>query len=142
MYRTAKMSYMVGDVMVWNKEHNVQTQRNWLSCFARRLSSFLVAFGTARVSKSSSPLSSLPEEPRQLSSPHKTFVPHSARPDNGEAPLSVDGRNESRVKDMPRMPFPVLQTSQTGSLMGQGKQRLAGHTARIRLETPPIPETP
>jgi len=142
MYRTTKKSYMVGDVMVWNEEHNVQTQRNWFSCFTRRLSSFLVAFGTARVSESSSPLSALPEEPRQLSSPHKTFVPHSAWPDNGEAPLSVYGRNEPHVKDVPRMPFPVLQMSQTGSLVGQGKQRLAGHTTRIRLETPPVPETP
>ncbi len=132
----------MGDVMVWNEERNVQTQRNWFSRFARKLSSFLVAFGTARVSESSSTLSSLPGEPRQLSSPYKTFVPHSVWPDNSEAPLSVDGRNESRVKDVPRVPFPVLQTSQTGSLMGQSGQRLAGHTTRIRLETPPVPETP
>jgi len=142
MYCTAKISYMVGDVMVWNEERNIQAQRNWLSRFAGRLGSFLAVSGTARGSESSSTPSSLPEEPRQLSGPHKTFVPHAVRPDNSEVPLSVDGSNGFRVKDAPSMPFPALQTSKTGSLMGQSRQRLAGHTARIRLETPPVPETP
>jgi len=36
----------------------------------------------------------------------------------------------------------VLQTPQTGSPTGQSRQRLAGHTTKIRLETPPVPETP
>jgi len=135
---TQRERFMVSDVMVWNENRNVQTQRNWLSRFTRGLGSFLTAFGTTRGSESSSTLSSLPEEPQQLSSPHKTSMPHSVWPDNSEAPLSVDGSNGSRVKDVPR----VLQTPQTGSLMEQSRQRLAGHTTKIRLEAPPVPETP
>jgi hypothetical protein len=145
---------MVSDVMVPTEKCNVQTQRNWPSRLARRLGLFFTAFGTARDAESSSTLSSLAlaEEPRQLSSSSKTFVPHAVWSDNSEASLSVEssseaplpanGSNESGVKDAPRMPFPVLQTSQIGSLMEQSRQRLAGHTTKIRLETPPVPETP
>ncbi len=141
MYFITKITYMVGDVMAWNEKRNVQAQRNWLSRFAGRVGSFLAVSGTTKGSESSSTPSSLPEEPRQLSGPHKSFVPY-AVPDNSEAPLSINGSNGPHAKDMARMPFPVLQASQTGSLMGQGRQRLAGHIARVRLETPPVPETP
>ena len=43
MYCTARMSYMMGDVMVWNEERNVQTQRNWFSRFADWVSEQVVA---------------------------------------------------------------------------------------------------
>src|SRR5437899_13042373 len=109
------MSYMVGDVMVRNEERNVQTQCNWLSRLTQRLSRSLIGFGGRGGSESSSTPSFLPEEPRQLSGPHKAFVPHAVLPDNREATLSTDGSTESRMKDAPVMPFPMLQASQNGS---------------------------
>jgi len=136
------MNKMVGDVMVLNEERNGQTQRNWLARFTGGLSSSLARFGAGKGSGSSSPVSSLPEEPRQLFYPHKTFIPPSVLPDNCEVFLSGNGSNESRIKDGSSMPFPMPQASQMGSSMGQSRQRLAGHLAKIRLETPPVPETP
>ena len=148
--------------MVRNEERNVQTQCNWLSRLTRRLSRSLIGFGGKGGSESSSTPSSLPEEPRQLSRPHKAFVPHTVLPDNREAMLSADGSIKSHVKDVPAMSCPMLQASQNGStdshvkdalamscpvlqvpqmgsLVGQSRQRLAGHTARVRLQAPPIP---
>ena len=129
--------------MVRNEERNGQTQRNWLARFTGGLSSSLASFGAGKGPESSSSVSSLPEEPRQLFYPHKTFIPPSVLPDNREVFLSGNGRNESRIKDGSSIPFPTLQASQMGSSMGgQSRQRLAGHIAKIRLEAPPIPETP
>jgi len=125
--------------MVRNEERNVQTQCNWLSRLTQRLTTSLIGFGSRGGSESSSTPSSLPEEPRQLSRPHKAFVPHTVLPDNREAMLSADGSIESHVKDMPAMSCPVLQVPQMGSLVGQSRQRLAGHTARVRLQAPPVP---
>jgi hypothetical protein len=130
---------MVGDVMVRNEECNVQTQCNWLSRLTQRLSRSLIGFGSREDSESSSTPSSLPEEPQQLSRPHKAFVPYTVLPNNREAMLSADGSTESRVKDALAMPCPVLQVPQMGSLVGQSRQRLAGHTTRVRLQAPPIP---
>src|SRR3954452_17723574 len=155
------MSYMMGDVMVRNEERNAQTQCNWLSRLTRKVSR---SFSRRESSESSSTPSSLQEEPRQLSRPHKAFVPHTGLPDteNRESLLSADGSTESRVKDVPATSFPmlqvpqngsteshvkgtlamscpVLQVPQMGSLVGQSRQRLAGHTARVRLQAPPIP---
>jgi len=153
---------MVGDVMVRNEERNVQTQCNWLSRLTRRLSRSLIGFGGRGGSESSSTPSFLPEEPRQLSRPHRAFVPHAVLPDNREAMLSADGSTESRVKDVSATLFPVLQVPQDGStesrvkdalaiscpvlqvpqmgsLVGQSRQRLAGHTAKVRLQAPPVP---
>jgi hypothetical protein len=125
--------------MVRNEERNVQTQCNWLSHLTRRLSRSLIGFGGRGGSESSSTPSSLPEEPRQLSRPNKASVPHGVLPDNREAMLSADGSTESRVKDALAISCPVLQVPQMGSLVGQSRQRLAGHTAKVRLQAPPVP---
>jgi hypothetical protein len=148
MYSTAKLIYIVGDVMVWNEERNVQTQRNWFSRLVRGLSSSLPEFGATRNSENSRPFALPEEEPEQFSGPHKTFVASSVWSENSEDLFAIDSSEESDVKDGSRMPFPLLSVPQMGSLMEQSKQRLAGHTAKIRLETPPtleplmISETP
>jgi len=144
MYCTAKINYMVGDVMVRNEEDTIQTQGNWFSRFTRGLSSSLAGLGIAAKGSESSPtLSSLPEEePQQLSSLNKTFLPPYTWSDNSDVSLSAADHNESLVKDVPSIPFPVLQVSQMRSLIGQRRQRLAGHIAKIRLESPPVLEPP
>lgn len=129
--------------MVRNEERNGQIQRNWLARFTGGLSLSLARFGAGKESESSSPVSALPEEPRQLFQPQKTFLPPSVLPDSRESFPSRNSNNESRRKDVSSMPFPVLQASQMGSSMGQrSRQRLAGHIAKVRLEAPPVPETP
>jgi hypothetical protein len=62
--------------------------------------------------------------------------------DNTDVPFSTADHNESLVKDVPSIPFPVLQVSQMRSLIGQRRQRLAGHITKIRLESHPVLETP
>ncbi|HEY4034508.1 MAG TPA: hypothetical protein VGL94_11155 [Ktedonobacteraceae bacterium] len=129
--------------MVRNEEHTIQTQRNWFSRFTRGLSSSLAGLGAAKGSESSPTLSSLPEEePQQLSSLNKTFMPPYTWSDNTDVPFSTADHNESLVKDVPSIPFPVLQVSQMRSLIGQRRQRLAGHITKIRLESHPVLETP
>lgn len=129
--------YMVGDMMVWNEERNVQMQRNWFARLAQWLSLSLPRFGTARNSENSSPFVLLEEGPEQSSGSSKTFVVSSVQSEKSKDLLAIDGTDASDVKDIPRMPFPVRQMPQIGSLMQPSRQRLAGHTRKIRLEPPP-----
>jgi hypothetical protein len=143
--------------MLRNEKRNVQTQYNWFSRFARALGSSLSMLGAGA---SASTLSSLPGESQNLSSPHKTSVSHSALKGKSEtADSSTRFRSEDESKES-KESFSVVQISQNGStetnrprpfpIMVQassmrpieGRQRLAGHITKVRLEAPPVPETP
>ena len=142
--------------MLRNEKRNVQTQYNWFSRFARALGSFLPRLG---VGASASTLPSLPGESQNLPSPHKTSVSHSVLRGKSEA---TDSSTRFRSEDEPKESFPVVQVPQKGSIEANSKngprslsvvqaspmrlienrQRLAGHITKVRLEAPPVPETP
>jgi hypothetical protein len=139
--------------MLRNEKRNVQTQYNWFSRIARALGSSLPRLGAGA---STSILSSLPGESQNVSSPHKTSGSHAALRDKGEAadssigfrsedepkessPVVQVSQNSSTETNRPR-PFPVVQVSSMRPI--EGRQRLAGHITKVRLEAPPVPDTP
>lgn len=135
---TAKLIDMVGDVMIWNEERNAQTQRNWFSRLARGARSFLPGPSGTRSSSNSLPSALPEEETRQLSGPDETLVAFPVQSENSQDILSPHGNREAGFKDACPIPFPGLQ----GSFTEQSKQRLAGHTTKVRLEAPAALDQP
>ncbi len=142
--------------MLRTEKRNIQTQYNWFSRLARALGSSLPRWS---VRTSASTLSSLPGESQNLPSPHKISVSHSILRGKSE---TADSSAGFRSEDEPKESFPVVQAPQSDRAeanskngprsfsVGQaspmrfieGKQRQAGQITKIRLEAPPVPETP
>ncbi len=143
--------------MLRTEKRNIQTQYNWFSRLARALGSSLLGLS---VGASASTLSSSLGESQNLPSPHKTSVSHSILRGKGEAAdSSTKFRSEDEPKESFKEPFPVVQVPQKGSIEAnrprlfpvvqassmkpiEGRQRLAGYITKVRLEAPPVPETP
>lgn len=145
--------------MVRNEKRHEQAQRNWFARFTRGLGLSLTSFGGRGSSESTSMLSSSQGESQNVPSPYRTSsVVHTTWAEsNGRTALaSANGSGE----DTSRKTFPgghlsLNSSAGTGhSTNGSGsfrvgqvpptgnRQRLAGHTGRVRLEAPPVLETP